>query len=81
MNGEQNIYKFNYALEDRVSDRVSDLVEEHNILLKNIASLSKRIKEDSLPYTDDEKRILKEQLSAMVEYSDYLLIRIEECIY
>ena len=74
---EQNIYKFNYAFEDKMSD----LVEEHNILLKNIANLSKRIKEDNLAYTDDEKRILKEQLSAMVEYSDYLLIRIEECIY
>ena len=77
MDYEQNIYKFNYALEDRTSD----LVEEHNILLKNIANLSKRMNEDNLPYTDDEKRILEEQLSAMVEYSDYLLIRIEECIY
>lgn len=67
--------------DEKLRVELQDLVEEHDWLLNGIADiLSHRYQGDG-ELSLDHKRIIQEQLDAMILYSDLLLIRIQEGIF
>lgn len=67
--------------DEKLRVELQDLVEEHDWLLNGIADILSYRYQDDGELSLDHKRIIQEQLDAMILYSDLLLIRIQEGIF